>query len=185
MEKQLQLEDIAGYLPYELKARKNGIDFIGKVDYWDGNGYKNEEISITNKEVGYFLLGIQELRPILRPMSDLYESCLEDGKIPIVELAKICYRKAEYDAILEDGRCYAINNIKAKQYSFMYDISHKGFMAMSLFFSSQNSKKIQAYDDRPGAVFNQTELFQKLYEWHFDVNGLIERDLAIDINTLK
>lgn len=32
-----------------------------------------------------------------------------------------------------------------------------------------------------------TELWviEKLYEWHFDVHGLIESGLAIDINTLK
>ena len=27
--------------------------------------------------------------------------------------------------------------------------------------------------------------FQKLYEWHFDIHNLIERGLAIDINTLE
>ena len=26
---------------------------------------------------------------------------------------------------------------------------------------------------------------EKLYEWHFDIHGLIEKGLAIDINTLK
>lgn len=29
------------------------------------------------------------------------------------------------------------------------------------------------------------EMYQKLYEWHFDVFGLIEKGLAIDINTLN
>jgi len=29
------------------------------------------------------------------------------------------------------------------------------------------------------------ELWEKLFEWHFDVFGLIEKGLAIDINTLK
>ena len=28
-------------------------------------------------------------------------------------------------------------------------------------------------------------IIQKLYEWHFDISGLIEKGLAIDINTLK
>lgn len=29
------------------------------------------------------------------------------------------------------------------------------------------------------------EFQQKLYEWHFDIHGLIEKELAIDINTLE
>jgi len=32
---------------------------------------------------------------------------------------------------------------------------------------------------------NQLELFQKLFEWHFDVFGLIEKGLAIDINSIE
>lgn len=31
----------------------------------------------------------------------------------------------------------------------------------------------------------QTEIIEKLYEWHFDLHSLIEKGLAIDINTLK
>lgn len=30
----------------------------------------------------------------------------------------------------------------------------------------------------------QLELFEKLFEWHFDLFGLIEKGLAIDINTI-
>jgi len=28
-------------------------------------------------------------------------------------------------------------------------------------------------------------IVKKIYEWHFDIHGLIEKDLAIDINTLE
>ncbi len=28
-------------------------------------------------------------------------------------------------------------------------------------------------------------MIQKLYEWHFDIHGLIEKGLAIDVNTLQ
>ncbi len=35
-------------------------------------------------------------------------------------------------------------------------------------------------------TFNWTHVeAQKLFEWHFDIEGLIEQGLAIDINTLK
>jgi hypothetical protein len=33
-------------------------------------------------------------------------------------------------------------------------------------------------------IKNQLSLFNKLFEWHFDVFGLIEKDLAININIL-
>jgi hypothetical protein len=32
---------------------------------------------------------------------------------------------------------------------------------------------------------NKHQDVQKLFEWHFDVFGLISKGLAIDINTLK
>lgn len=42
----------------------------------------------------------------------------------------------------------------------------------------------------PESQFNITlgdinSMFQKLYSWHFDIHNLINRNLAIDINTIK
>lgn len=34
-------------------------------------------------------------------------------------------------------------------------------------------------------VYADFYIYQKLYEWHFDIYGLIEKGLAIDINTLN
>ena len=34
-------------------------------------------------------------------------------------------------------------------------------------------------------TFQFLTLYNKLYEWHFDIHGLIEKGLAIDINTLN
>jgi len=44
------------------------------------------------------------------------------------------------------------------------------------FFDGMGSN--EDVDDLPYCVI------QKLYEWHFDIHGLIEKGLAIDINTL-
>lgn len=88
MSEKLELKDIVGYFPYGLKAVKNGVDLrvgLGVIDYWDGSGNKDEEISISNTEVGYYLSGIENCKPILRPMSDLVKP-LPDGTIPIVEM---------------------------------------------------------------------------------------------------
>lgn len=41
------------------------------------------------------------------------------------------------------------------------------------------------YGDNYNEKRETKELFEKLYEWHFDINNLIERGLAIDINTVN
>jgi hypothetical protein len=33
-------------------------------------------------------------------------------------------------------------------------------------------------------ISNQYEMFQKLFEWHFDLFRLIENNLAVNINTI-
>jgi len=34
-------------------------------------------------------------------------------------------------------------------------------------------------------IYADFNMYQKLFEWHFDIYGLIEKGLAIDINTIK
>lgn len=50
--------------------------------------------------------------------------------------------------------------------------------------------EMYGYYDRQCLEYNQVKsisynMIQYLYEWHFDIHGLIEKGLAIDINTLK
>ena len=50
-----------------------------------------------------------------------------------------------------------------------------GFSKSDLVWLQGNGCKITLYDG----------ICEKLFEWHFDVFGLIEKWLAIDINTLN
>ena len=142
----MKLEEICGYLPYKLKValtkdyseELDWEDWGGKEeDYkegtiWQVAGYGDDDLYIPcgdsdldivlRKGNAWINISWEDVKPILRPLSDLTKPVLPDGKIPLVELAKIQ---------------------------------------------------------------NQLQLFQKLYEWHFDIFGLIEKGEAIDINTLK
>ena len=122
--------------------------------------------------------------PILRPISDLNKP-LKDDTIPIVELAKICYVKAGYNAIFEKEKCYVVNSLGAKLYRFYFDTSHNSFYSMTLFVSSRWKEKSKYSEDRDVGVHNQVQLFDYLNQHHFDYRGLIEKGLAIDINTLN
>ena len=171
MEK-LELKHIAPYLPYGLKARCDDEtyrlaekDRIGVIDYWDG---EVEKISISPIDKnGYFLCNINECKPILRPMSDLYKPILPQNHIPIIELAKIAYANC-YPFELEN------NKLKITNGGFYY------------FYWGENSFiTIYRFDGVGRVVPNQLELFQYLFQHHFDVFGLIDKGIAIDINKLN
>ena len=172
----LQLKDIAAYLPYKLRFK--GFEDMGII----------YEIEPTDDNLHFINSGkysISQITPILKPISDLNKP-LEDGSIPIVELAKICYRKAGYNAIIKEEKCYVINNWGAKLYRFYFDMYHKSFYSMTLFVvSSYGDKETKYSEDRDVGVHNQIQLFDYLNEHHFDYRNLIGRNLAIDINTIE
>ncbi|MBB4036579.1 hypothetical protein GGR21_002485 [Dysgonomonas hofstadii] len=146
--RKLELKDIAGYLPYNLLM------------------FKENCTSLSLTTLNYTTLVENEVRkPILRPMSALYKPCLEDGKIPIVELAKIAL--PYYDWLLEESRNLAITAHPSMAYFSYKDDSFESSDGWDAWHTS-----------------HQIELFQKLYEWHFDIHGLIGQGLAIDIKTL-
>lgn len=81
MSEKLELKDIVGYLPYELKCkvtdrRKTVIATLGGL-YSDGNCVFHD---IVESEKGF-----SKIKPILRPMTDIIKP-LPDGTIPIVEM---------------------------------------------------------------------------------------------------
>lgn len=189
---ELELKHLAPYLPYGLKFEHVEYDYSDKVNH---NITKMESLSadlITFEDCSDYYFDADNcdgynptVVPLLLPMSSLYTE-MEDGKVPIVELAKICYQKAGYNAIVEDGKCYVVNNQNAKIYRFCYDQSHKSFYSMTLFVTSEWRAKVVRYcEDRDTGVHNQLDLFIYLFENHFDVFGLIDKGLALDKTKIK
>ena len=134
----LELKHLAGYLPYGLKAKMNifgdnqteveieGLSVIGEV-----------ELSGIRTTVNEFF-DISEIKPILRPLSDLTKKIKVNGEkfVPI--------EKMEF-----------------------------------LGWFNMNCK------DKDKVLRIPYGMMTFLLEWHFDIYGLIEKSLAIDINTLN
>lgn len=113
---------------------------------------------------------------VLRPLSDLTKKVEVNGEkfVPIIEFFQ-----------LVDGGSYTEDRVTIK--------NEKGWFVISNSISQLSFNSIENYFDyktfdfdgedwQPS--FNQLAIFNKLFEWHFDVYGLIENNLAIDINTL-
>lgn len=145
MEDKLELRDIAGYLPHELKCQVMGEfiddsidDPIPKTYTIDGSfsdSNKERMIQIIDNEDDCCECYICDCFPLLRPVSDLKKEININGKtfIPYEEL---------------------------------------GENAVSEYWG----QGINGHGISPTAHFH---LILLLFEWHFDVFGLIERGLAI------
>lgn len=175
MEK-LELKHLAPYLPYKLKIR-----------YWDRNIVMNAGQGSSTNWIGITAVlrrqgEKQNCYPILRPLSDLTKEIGVDGEkfVPIVELARsnhVLYDD-EFEIsnmICKDTYCYIdyFDNSFDSQHRFYYDFTGKTFQCGKIDPNEHNS------------IRNGLDLFNKLFQWHFDVFGLIESGLAIDINTLN
>jgi hypothetical protein len=76
MKRKLELKDIAGYLPYNLKCQYKYVIV--------------ESYGVWRLECGKLFYDFS-YKPILRPLSDLYRTITHNGKeiVPIVECAKM------------------------------------------------------------------------------------------------
>lgn len=124
------------------------------------------------KGLGFFLA---EIKPYLRPLSFLTKEITHNGEtfVPIVELAKIAEKDhfVNSDLTVRSGKeTHGVGWIdeNGTGYAFAYCEEHNGFYLKS-----------KPYTDL--IVGSQQLLFQKLYEWKFDINGLIDSGLAIPI----
>jgi hypothetical protein len=82
MEKEiLQLKDIAVYLPYGLCYYPQDA---GYARYSDSVNFDNDIIGIN--ELGEGGYDVEDIKPVLRPLSDLYKTIVHKNKeiIPIV-----------------------------------------------------------------------------------------------------
>jgi hypothetical protein len=172
---ELELKHLAGYLPYKLKWIIQGVnDFVM-------SGITGETLYTESGTVLTWLKHPdlpRALFPILRPLSSLIKEIEVDGKrfVPMLELIKIAidqYDRGEgiIDSSEIIGALYGINRISVLlSYDVKCSLIYDSIQMKFIFNSPQNLMFACGYI-----------LFEKLYEWHFDIYELIDKGLAIAI----
>ena len=169
----LELKHFATYLPYKLKCTRMKSDSKFVKDF----GIK-ELIGLsfnTNRECFTCIfenseLDINQVVPFLHPLSDLTKEIEVNGEkfIPMVELLKL--DNTQWLERNPNGRYskieYSQNEVLANA-TFTYQAT----LSIHLHLKSLENER--------------SWKIEKLKEWHFDIFGLIDAGLAIDINTVK
>ena len=139
---------------------------------------------------------ITDTKPILRPLSDLTKKIEVNGEkfVPLQKLCRLFAYNEQYkkDWIFNSEENYAFNGGRNRNNfnkELIYFCSASDPIMTIEFGYYSISKKFYLKDNRDKEdltyVVNQYDAMQKLFEWHFDVFGLIEAGLAIDFKKIK
>ncbi|WP_312922560.1 hypothetical protein [Empedobacter brevis] len=156
----LELKHISPYLPYELTGicteEFSGIEKVIGISKYSNTDEVYLITSLDDLDIEYF-------KPIFRPLSDLTKEIEVDREkfVPI-------------DAIKSMSDMPYSNSFRYEEGNFIFTEQR--------LISEYGSHSWLDFDH---VASNQILFFEKLYEWHFDVFGLIEKGLAVDINTLN
>ena len=172
----LELKHLAPYLPYDLKVKYTNkynhsqiITLVGVMNHITKG--KDIQVELCNKNLIHFFSKIEGVKPILRPLSDLTKEIEVNGErfVPLVEIIKYLNFKFLRYEIKDNSLDVVFDNKLQTKERFWFS----NFKGTSFYCSNMNKLM---YKDIYGAI-------NKLLEWHFDIFGLIEKGLAIDINT--
>ncbi len=176
----LQPVHLASFIPFELKIRV----------FRTGQSLFVEDLTLNGEILDYIFEDSSnvnnEYKPILYPLPCLVKEITHNGRtfVPIVELLNINQYlslktlkiiKVWHQKYEENDLNFSCVNFKKnrdkKVYSFAYS---EGF--------SRFINRIET-DHRPLATGRQLQMFQKLFEWGFNVFGLPEH-LFVDKSTI-
>jgi hypothetical protein len=169
----MELNEIKHYLGTGLKMWSDEEFPFGESEF-DRHTIELQHWNITGATVG-------KLKPILRPLSDLIKPCLEGGKIPIVELAKIAY-----DNIFHINEDFYTKEVLSESENFgviaYYDKERVSFTVQK----ECSWFEFCFYVDGSELHLNKLELFNWLYEHYFWLGdqSRFEKDI-IDINSVQ
>ena len=185
---ELELKHIAPYLPYGLKCtntkksyNQTGEDKTGILETLS----VNTDDSVIMGAEGYFLVGYHEILPLLRPMSSLTEVIEVDGRsfIPIIDLARLENGGGIFDYQIEKLFILDFGGSIGLYYTSSAGLVEFSYDPLLMTFTMMLRHKDESY--KCDLIVNhQLKMFQKLFEWHFDVFGLIGKGLAINMEEL-
>lgn len=177
---ELELKHIAPYLPYELKMIFEGNG--GRIITLTGITNQGKHgITITNGH-GVMWLNSSGFKPLLRPLSDLTNKIWCNGKnfVPIQELFQMAYESV-YSHRFDNK---FITSVELERFLSLQAHETIGERKLEYGFSVELPNGFLFSANGSYLTIPVCTLYNKLFEWHFDVWGLIETELAIDINTI-
>ena len=151
-------EFLSASLPYGVKVTFEADEYNHSLV-----GVECNYVTLISPFNDYGRAEIQKTIPIVRPLSDLTKPIVQadynGGKsfVPIVELAKIAFQKLKWDIGFEDGRCCLLYSGGARAYEFTFSMETLSFYC----FRYRTHEAC--------AVPYQSELFQLMYKFHFDL----------------
>ena len=177
--KKLEIKHIAPYLPYGLKWGFEGEDITHEVV---GLDIISTGVKLISPYYNYGSCEINNGRPLLRPMSDLYKEI--NGEVGINVIGKMF----EPNGVLnfEDGNYYygwnthVCDDYQGYEIGWIEEVGWFG-----IFFDTydyENQKENFTGDYLPYNRNVAEYLDRKHFDWRYD---LIIKGLAIDKNTIK
>lgn len=164
----LELKHLTGYIdPNGLESNKGLI--VGSIlpdAVWTEGHPRNIEF-------------IGDVKPILRPLRLLTEEIIHGGEkiVPIVELAKMNDEDFTYSIHVQTKCSESVFGVKY--------IDCAGLECVFAYRSSSIDFGLHTVSDkRFHQICNTFYLYQKLFEWKFDIYNLIDSGLAIDSTTV-
>ncbi len=179
---ELQFKHIAPYLPYDLKAyiedKQNKIIDNFSVFVFDYKcvGFKRYACNFHFDKLDHF-----QVKPILRPLSDLYKE-IEHKEEKIIPIEVICKEMGI------NGKSNGEYFITEEIYNGNDDVViTDDYLVIRRFENeTQNYLMLAEFEDQSNKVeFIPYHIYELLFQWHFDVFGLIQEGLAVDINTFS
>jgi hypothetical protein len=179
---ELELKHLAGYLPYDLKGVISTKHQINEVELTHLSEYS---LKTSPSIHGFEYCSFSEFKPLLRPLSSLIKEIEVDGKrfVPMVELADIAYcdiSDKNYKTAQDENSIGVSFNIENDENEFTHQVFAYSFTTKH-FGRHLRVNPHQKHLAEVEFVLHQLELFEKLFEWHFDIYGLIDKGLAIEI----
>lgn len=162
----LELKHLAPYLPYGLKIESQ--KGTGDLDY---KGLKKEMTCFNCHKIDG-----DKWKPILLPLSALTEQ-LPDGTIPIVGLAKIA-TKHIWGELIDFTKAELLSESESAGLIVYYDKTER--VSFTADFDC-NRKDFTLYSDGDELNMDKLQLFEYLFQNHFDVFGLIDQNLAVPL----
>lgn len=132
MKRELTLTDIAGYLPYDLKVQDRDQDIWVLCQLGNADPCMDGDIGLTTDDGAYLRYDyLDDILPVLRPMSDLYVEITErgynDGEpfVPVKRLGELLGSDYEDCLILDCRIKYSPSEVWHSDMCAFFDLLHR------------------------------------------------------------